>query len=114
MGRITTGHNDGTLGPIEHATMEDAVRWIEAQEKLDPDGVFRGNYYIDAPEARCKVELDGAGWSGWPRYTCYTCGETLIRKPFHGDLQWEALRSAFVAKHAEPSIKYGKPVAAAT
>lgn len=39
---------DGTLGPIEHACLEDAEAWIAERESVDPEGVRGGDYYIDA------------------------------------------------------------------
>lgn len=45
--KISTGKNDKTIGPVWHLTMAEAEAWIEAQAHVDPEGVARGDYYID-------------------------------------------------------------------
>ncbi len=47
-----------------------------------------------------EVELDGAGWPGWPRLTCCTCnGETLLRAPYMTSRQWRARVTKFAEDH---------------
>lgn len=48
---FSTGKNDGSIGPIRHATLAAAEAWIAERQTLDPGGVERGDYYIDAPES---------------------------------------------------------------
>lgn len=53
-----------------------------------------------------QVELDHAGWSNWPRYTCYTCeGATLLRQPHMSDEDWRARMLWFYEKHPHPGLR---------
>ena len=39
-------------GPVEARfdTEAEAVAWIVEREKVDPEGVYNGDYFIDSPE----------------------------------------------------------------
>lgn len=51
------------------------------------------------------TELDGAGHSGRPRLTCYTCNnETLIKQPYMAYWQWQQKVAEFAAKHPSPTV----------
>lgn len=49
---IFTGSNDGSVRPVPHKTLAEAEAWIAERQKIDPEGVARGDYYIDAPERK--------------------------------------------------------------
>lgn len=49
-GPAWSGKADGSIEPIRHETIWDAVAWMEEQEKADPDGFARGDYYVDSQE----------------------------------------------------------------
>lgn len=51
-GPAWSGKVDGSLGPIRHDTIHDALDWMDEQEEIDPDGFARGDYYIDSQEPR--------------------------------------------------------------
>lgn len=54
----------------------------------------------DGADMRHETELDGAGWSSWPRLTCCTCnGETLLRAPYMTFSQWKAKVAKFAVDH---------------
>jgi len=50
MNKFTTGKVDGSVGPIEHETLDQAELWIAERQKVDPSGVYNGEYYVDGPE----------------------------------------------------------------
>lgn len=55
-----------------------------------------------------NVELDSAGFSGWPRLTCYSCnGATLLKKPYMISRQWREEVARFANEHpSEITIAY--------
>jgi len=52
---IFTGSVDGTMSPVPHRTLAEAEAWIAEREKNDPEGVLRGDYYIDTPERKWNL-----------------------------------------------------------
>lgn len=48
--QISVGRSDGSDLPRWFFTLAEAEREMERIEEIDPDGVERGDYYIDAPE----------------------------------------------------------------
>jgi hypothetical protein len=40
---------------------------------------------------------------GYARLTCYTCGATLLRKPFMNEGRWESELETFLKKHPAPT-----------
>lgn len=50
-----------------------------------------------------RIELDYAGWKGWPRYTHYPTGDTLLRKPYMSDEQWAEAKISYFLKY--PGVK---------
>lgn len=55
-----TGKKDGSLTPAVHETQAAAEQWIAARELYDPEGVSRGDYYIDAPGDDREDQADAA------------------------------------------------------
>jgi hypothetical protein len=48
--RAWTGRTDCTTPSVEHATLAEAEAWIAEREKDDPEGVARGDYFIDVDQ----------------------------------------------------------------
>lgn len=44
-----TGKCNNPLTRFKHASLDDAQEWIDSKAESDPDGVERGDYYIDGP-----------------------------------------------------------------
>jgi hypothetical protein len=59
--KFYTGKNDGSVVPVEHKTLKAAEAWFLSQEKVDPEGVKAGEYYLDAPEGSPMRKIIVAG-----------------------------------------------------
>lgn len=51
------------------------------------------------------VRYDTVGMKGWPRYTCYTCGDTLLFKPYMDHSEWKEAKEIFFANHPHEKVK---------
>lgn len=45
------------------------------------------------------IELDYAGWGGWPRLTHIPSGDTCLKSPYMTWKQWEEKRDSFLNKY---------------
>lgn len=46
-----------------------------------------------------NVELDGAGWAGRARLTCYTCNVTCLKQPYTNREMWTEKVREFCETH---------------
>jgi hypothetical protein len=53
----TTGKVKDKSIRATHHTEAEAVAWIDEQKATDPEGVARGDYYIDPPAAICDLAV---------------------------------------------------------
>lgn len=48
-----------------------------------------------------RVEVDYVGFANRQRFTCYTCGVTLLRQPYMGFEDWKERVRDFHEKHPQ-------------
>jgi len=52
------------------------------------------------------VVADYAGFGRRPRYTCNSCGETLVAQPHMKQRIWEEKEEVFLAEHPTTKVNF--------